>query len=617
MFDKRLNQEATNQRKIFVFLVFLAIFSGIFAIGQAYLIATVVDQTFLGGGGLSEAWYLLWILMAVFLGRVLVNYLNNRLAIRMAAEIKLSLRRRMLDKIRSMPYLNLLGHKAGETNAVLTDAIDTIDDYYSLYLPQIIQALIVPVMILAVAFKFNLYSAIIMLVTAPLIPVFMYLIGSMADAKAQKQYDALMTFSGHFLDVFSGIATLKIFDASKRQKDNILTMTNNFRDSTMDVLKIAFLSALMLEILATISTAMIAVEVGLRLVYAQLTFPTAFFVLLLAPELYLPLKNLGASFHAGKNSIASANLIWEFLDDDMLDEDLVNDKLDYEIIFENNFTKEKLLVKDDHQNSTCVLDSKNNRNELKINVENISYSYPSNPERRIIDDISMEIKKGEHLAIIGRSGAGKSTLLSILLGILEPSQGDIRVDGTKLRDYKHGEWANRIAYLPQSPYIFAGTIYDNIAMAINCELPMDDEEIREKVIEAAVEAGVDLFVKDFPRGYETIIGEGGQGLSGGERQRLALTRVFVREADLVIFDEPTTGLDPITEAKLIESMSLLKLKSALVTVAHNLKAVMVADRILILDNGRIQLEGNHEDLIKQSQYYRDFVRLELGGASGE
>lgn len=617
MFDKRLNQEATNQRKIFVFLVFLAIFSGIFAISQAYLIATVVDQTFLEEGGLAEAWYLLWILMAVFLGRVLVNYLNNRLAVRMAAEIKLSLRRRILDKIRSMPYLNLLGHKAGETNVILTDAIDTIDDYYSLYLPQIIQALLVPVMILAVVFKFNVYSAIIMLVTAPMIPVFMYLIGSMADTKAQKQYDALMTFSGHFLDIFSGIATLKIFDASKRQKDNILTMTNNFRDSTMDVLKIAFLSALMLEILATISTAMIAVEVGLRLVYAQLTFQTAFFVLLLAPELYLPLKNLGASFHAGKNSIASANLIWDFLDEDLPDEDMLVDKLDHKITSKNNFTKEKLLINDDYQNSTYILNSKNKKNEIKINIENISYSYPSHPERRIIDDISMEIKKGEHLAIIGRSGAGKSTLLSMLMGLIEPGQGNIKVDGINLRDYNHKKWANRIAYLPQSPYIFAGTIYDNIAMAINRDISMDDEEIREKVIEAAVEAGVDLFVKDFPRGYETIIGEGGQGLSGGERQRLALARVFVREADVVVFDEPTTGLDPITEAKLIESMSLLKVKSALVTVAHNLKAVMVADRILILDNGRIELEGSHEALMKQSQYYRDFVRLELGGVSDE
>jgi len=565
------------QGGIFVFLVFLAVVSGVFAIGQGYLIATIVDQVFIQGEGLQLLWALFWLLLAVFIGRGIISFLTTKIGVRLASIVKVSLRRRLIYKLAEASPNRLFRYKTGQIISVLTDGIDNIDAYYSKYLPQLLQAAIIPPMILLAVFMHNVYSGLIMLITAPLIPVFMNLIGNMADNKARQQFDSLMTFSGHFLDILQGLTTLKIFGNSKRQRQNIVKMSDNFRDTTMEVLKVAFLSALMLEILATISTAMIAVEVGLRLVYSQLTFKTAFFVLLLAPELYLPLKNLGSSFHSGKNSIAAAKQVWQILDEPV-SEIKWGDKSFTE------FVDEKIYYP-------------------KIYVENVSFSYYDN--RPILRDINFEIQSRQRVAIVGKSGSGKTTLLKILLGILPASDGRIMVNGIPLSEYNQDAWISHVAYVSQEPYLFAGTIADNIAIGRS-------EASFEEIGQAAKLAGVNLFIEELADGYNTIVGEGGRGLSGGEKQRVALARAFLKQASIVVLDEPTAGLDLETEHVLKAALHTLSENATVITVAHRLQTVIDADVIVLLSDGQVIATGAHEELLDKSDLYRELVSVYRG-----
>ncbi|OEF97620.1 thiol reductant ABC exporter subunit CydD [Desulfuribacillus alkaliarsenatis] len=580
MLDKRLNQEVQNHKWIFAFLVCFAVIGGVLAIGQGYMIATIVDAVFLQGQGLQSTWGMLWLLLAVFIGRGTISYGNSRLSSRLATIVKGSIRERLLVKLSKTEPGQLFRHKTGQIISVMTDAIDHLDGYYSRYLPQLLQAAIIPPMILIVVFSFNIYSGLIMLVTAPLIPVFMVIIGNMADKKARQQMDSLVRFSGHFLDVLQGLATLKIFGRSKQQRQKIVEMSNNFRDTTMDVLKIAFLSALMLEILATISTAMIAVEVGLRLVYGHLTFHTAFFILLLAPELYLPLKNLGSSFHTGRNSIAAAEKVWDVLDES-----------DVKPVWgESDF---------------AVADEQWQRNKRPgaIAIENVSFSYMEHIP--VLKNINLNINAGERIAIIGRSGSGKTTLLKVLLGLIPPSEGRILINDIPLSSFKEDVWRANVAYVSQEPYLFSGTVAENIAIG-------REDASTQDIMMAGQLAGVDRFVKELSRGYDTPVGEGGRGLSGGEKQRVALARAFLKQAPIVILDEPTAGLDVETEHFLQQAMETLCQQATVITVAHRLQTVMKADRIILLTDGEIAAIGNHEQLLGSSELYRQIVSVYRG-----
>lgn len=577
MIDKRLNQEARIRTRIFAFLVCFAIAGGVLAISQGYFIATIVDQVFLQGQGMQAVWGMLWLLLAVFIGRGLISYGSTSLGVHLAAIVKGNLRARLVDKLSGTEPSQLFRHKTGQVVSVITDAIDQIDGYYSRYLPQLLQAAIIPPMILLVVLTHNIYSGIIMLITAPLIPVFMIIIGNMAEKKSRQQMDSLMKFSGHFLDMLQGLATLKIFGQSKRQREKIVEMSNHFRDTTMDVLKVAFLSALMLEILATISTAMIAVEVGLRLVYDHLTFKTAFFVLLLAPELYLPLKNLGSSFHTGKNSMAAAETIWETLDE--------------------------LQVKPEWGTKEYSVSSGDQSAPPTVVVDNVSFSYT--PTKQALNDITLTIPSGQKIAIVGQSGSGKTTLLKIVLGLLPPTSGRIVVDGTPLTELQEDAWFSQVSYVSQEPYLFSGTIADNIRMG-------RDDASRAEIEQAGQMAGVDRFIDELSQGYDTLVGEGGRGLSGGEKQRVALARAFLKRAPIVILDEPTAGLDLETESVLKQAIDILCEGATVITVAHRLQTVIDADQIILLTDGSIQAMGTHEQLLQQSEYYREIVSVYRG-----
>lgn len=572
MFDKRLNQEAMNHRLILALLVCFSIASAILAVGQGYYLTAIVDQVFLQEQGLQSLWGMLWLLLALFIGRGMIIYFANKAGFELAKKVKSKLRAQLLYKLADTAPNQLFHHKSGKMVSVMTDVIDQIDSYYSSFLPKVIQAGIIPPIILVVVFMHSIYSGLIILITAPLIPVFMVLIGNMADSKAQKQMDSLMKFSGHFLDTLQGLATLKVFGQSYHQRKQIEAMSIHFRDTTMEVLKIAFVSALMLEILATISTAMIAVEVGLRLVYANITFLSALFILLLAPEIYLPLKNLGSGFHSGRNGIAAAEKIWEVLDE----------RGENVVWGEREFP----LPKPPH-----------------IQIENLSFHYQEN--KPVLENIHLEIQFGEKVAIIGKSGSGKTTMLKILLGLLPPTQGRILVNGLPLREIKEESWLEHVAFLSQEPYLFSGTIAENIRISrVNAS--------RKEMEEAAELAGVNRFVKELVKGYETVVGEGGRGLSGGEKQRVALARAFLKQAPIVILDEPTAGLDLETEHLMKEAMEKLSENATVLTVAHRLQTVLKADKIILLSEGKVSAYGTHEQLMQHSKFYQEMISAYRG-----
>ena len=572
MMNKRLNDEAKVKEKVFAFLVSFAMIGGVLAIAQAYVIATIVDGVFLKGKGLEDVWQLLSMLLLIFICRGFLTFLTTRYGVKLASIVKMKLRNKVVEKLSRLEANQLYEEQTGKRVSVLTDAVDQLDAYYSSLLPQIFNAAIIPAMIVVVVFTQNIYSGLIMIITAPLIPVFMIIIGSMAEKKSKEQLNSMLRFSGHFLDVLQGLPMLKVFGQSKRQRAKIVDMSNHFRDSTMAVLKIAFLSALMLEILATIATAMIAVEVGLRLVYEHLTFHTAFFVLLLAPELYMPLKNLGSSFHSGKNSISAAETIWEVLD---------------------------------KEETRPVWGCKklNDTTKRNIKLENVSFQY--NENQQVLKNINLTMNERQRVAFVGKSGSGKTTLLKLLLGMLPPSDGKIVVNDIPLTELEEDHWLANVAYVSQEPYIFSGTIKENINIS--------NRKATDAEIHVAMKlAGVDRFVQELPKGYDTYVGEAGQGLSGGEKQRIAVARAFLKKASVVILDEPTAGLDLETEYFLKEAIEKLCENATVLTVAHRLQTIVHSDQIVVLSEGEVVGIGTHEQLLETSPLYERIVSVYRG-----
>jgi ATP-binding cassette subfamily C protein CydD len=417
---------------------------------------------------------------------------------------------------------------------------------------------------------------LVLLLTAPLIPIFMVLIGNAADALTRRQWTSLSRMSAHFLDVLQGLATLRLFGRSREQLRTIAAISDQFRQATMGVLRVAFLSALVLEMVSTISTAVVAVQIGLRLLYGHLSFDQGFFVLLLAPEFYLPLRMLGTRFHAGMAGVAAAQRIFEVLE-------------------------VPALVPP----ASGKVAGKDLPSRFDIRFSDVHYAYEEG-RRPALCGLSFHVDHGEKVALVGPSGAGKSTVAYLLLRFLEPDRGAIAVGSRPLPDLAPPIWREQVAWVPQDPYLFHGTVAENIRMARPAASP-------DEVAWAARQAHAEAFIEALPRSYDTVIGERGARLSGGEAQRLALARAFLKDAPLLILDEATANLDPEIEDLVRESMErLLQGRTALI-IAHRLATVQRADRILAMAEGRIVEEGTHGALLQQGGLYQQLVGA-YGGA---
>ncbi|MDR3563212.1 MAG: thiol reductant ABC exporter subunit CydD [Negativicutes bacterium] len=570
MANTALVKEIGNHRQLFGLLAAAGLAGGLAAIVQAKFLADIVDGVFLGGLGLGAISPWLYGMLAAIMARAFFIWAGDLLGFRLAAHIKNELRRRLLAQLFALGPVETGRESSGELINTLGEGIESFDAYFAKYLPQLAATILLPPVILAVVFSLDLAAAAIMLVTAPLIPLFMILIGRWAGFVQQRHWLVLSRLSGHFFDVLQGLATLKIFNRSEEQAAVIQRLSEEFRDTTLNVLKVAFLSAFALELLSTLSTALVAVVIGLKLLYGQLEFHQAFFILLLAPEYYLPLRLLGSHFHAGLAANTAAERVFAIL--------------------------ARALPAADSGRQSLPLQS-----AIGLHFEQVAFSYSDRP---VLDSLTFSVRPGERLALVGPSGAGKSTILDLLLGFIQPAGGSITVNGQDLQSLTLSEWRSQVAYVPQFPHLFFGTVADNISFGL--------ADGQERVEEAARSAGAHEFICRLPSGYQTVIGEGGRALSGGESQRIAIARAFFKNAPLLLLDEATTGLDPGNEALIGDALTRLMTGKTVIVVAHRLSTACQADRILVLDAGQVVETGSHQDLFTGQGLYHQMITAYRG-----
>jgi ATP-binding cassette subfamily C protein CydCD len=565
--DPRLLAQLRSTRVYLALTLLCGTGVGIAIVAQASTLAQIVARVFLHGDTLVQVWDAWWILLAIATVRALLAWISETSAFQIAARLKTDLRARVFARILARGPMYTRGERTGELTHALTEGIEALEAYFSQYIPQLVLTVLVPLLILAFVFPLDWLSAMVLFVTGPLIPFFMILIGSAADALTRKQYRELSLMSAHFLDVLQGLTTLKILGRSREQIETIARVSEQYRRTTLRVLRVAFLSAFALEMIATLSTAMVAVQVGLRLLYGQLQFEQAFFVLILAPDFYLPLRSLGTRFHAGMSGVAAAARIFAILEGETQDE----------------------RVTDFSPNPSC----------LPLVLDNVHYSYDS--ERSALDGISCVIEPGQRVAIVGATGAGKSTFVNLLLRFIEPTHGKILCDGVPLDTIPPREWRAQMAWVPQLPYLFNMSIADNICLA-------RPNAKRDEVIRAAQLASADEFIRALPQGYDTLVGERGARLSTGQAQRIALARAFFVDAPILILDEATAHLDIENETLIQQAIEQLMENRTVVMVTHHLATAARADKILVLDKGCLAETGTHDELIAQQGVYYQLVQ---------
>ncbi len=532
-------------------------------IAQMFWLSLIIHEAFMEGAAQSDLHTPIFFLLGVILLRGLLigihQYVNQRGAVR----IKSDLRRRLFDHLLDAGPAQLKSERTGELTATLTEGLEKIDAYFSRYLPRALHVMIAPLVIAGFVLSIDPLSGIILLCTGPLIPLFMWLIGSMAEKRTQKQWRALSRMSAHFLDVLQGLTTLKLFGRSRSLETDIRRISNRYRVTTMGVLKIAFLSGLVLELAASLSTAIVAVQIGVRLVEGHIPFQLGLFVLLLAPEFYLPFRQLGTEHHAAMEGQAAADRIFELL----------------EVPIPSSPAK--------------PLAPPNKPFDLEL--YDVSFRYPGR-EQQAVDGITATIRHGEITALMGPSGAGKSTLLHLLCRHLDPESGIIRAGDIDLQDINRDVWRTHLAVVPQHPALFHGSVLDNLRMA-RADATLDE------LCDAATLAEAHDFITRLPDGYETMLGEQAWRLSGGERQRLAIARAYLKDAPILLLDEPASHLDPESEEKLGRAFERIARDRTVIVIAHRLRTIYRADRILVLQHGRLVEEGAHEDLLARNGAY--------------
>ncbi|MGW2772861.1 thiol reductant ABC exporter subunit CydD [Streptomyces olivaceoviridis] len=536
--DPRLLRYARATRLFLVAVIGLGAVGAGLVIAQAMLVAEIVVGAFQHGQSVAELRTPLLLLAAVAVGRSIVAWLTELSAHRASAAVKSELRGRLLDRAAALGPGWLSGQRTGSLVTLATRGVDALDDYFSRYLPQLGLAVVVPVAVLARIVTEDWVSAAIIVCTLPLIPVFMMLIGWATQSRMERQWRLLSRLSGHFLDVVAGLPTLKVFGRAKAQAESIRRITGEYRQATLRTLRIAFLSSFALELLATLSVALVAVTIGMRLVHGDMDLSIGLVILVLAPEAYLPLRQVGAQYHAAAEGLAAAEEIFSVLE-------------------------------------TAVPDSGTGAVPTGgVAFEGVSVRYPGRSSDAVTD-VSFTVEPGETVALVGPSGVGKSTLLSVLLGFVRPTEGRVRIGGADLAGLDLAEWRSRVAWVPQRPHLYAGTIAENVRLA---RPDADDGAVRR----ALRDAGAWEFVTALPEGVDTVLGEDGAGLSAGQRQRLALARAFLADRPVLLLDEPTAALDGGTEGEVVAAVRRLAAGRTVLLVVHRPALLGIADRVVRL-----------------------------------
>jgi ATP-binding cassette, subfamily C, bacterial CydD len=583
--------------------ILLGSISGGFIVTQAYFLSYIINEVFLKASALQQVWHFMLILLVLILARVLLAWSNAILTNQIAGYVKLSLRSRILRRLFALGPTFIQGERSGELISTTIEGVESLDPYVSQYLPQVFLSIIVPAIILIVVFSVDVPSGIILLILAPLLPFMMALVGIMAGADTKRRWQALRLMSAHFLDVLQGLTTLKLFGRSETEEQQVREVSERFRRTTMSTLRIAFFSSFTLEEAATLSTAVIAVEIGLRLLVGQMAFQPALFVLLVAPEFFQPLRQLGAKYHAGMNGSVALGRIHEILDTPLPQQ---------RSLAHPSFSFHPAGSRSDSHNLPILagqIDAEQVTDNHSLASEGICFThvdYTYDGQRPALHDVSFSIQTGQKVALVGPSGAGKSTIAHLLLRFIAANSGTIISNGTPLEQIPVAEWRKQIGWVPQHPYLFHATVAENIRLG-------SPEASMEAVIEAAKLAHAHAFIAALPQQYETRIGERASRLSGGEAQRISLARAFLKDAPLLILDEATSYLDPAYEAQIMDAMTRLMRGRTVLILAHRLSTVYDADQIIVLEKGRVVEVGIHSVLLKRPGLYRQLIHAHERG----
>jgi len=547
LLDQRLLARARAARRLLVLDSALGLVGAVLVVVQATLIARIVTRAF-DGASLRAVSLELGVLALTFGGRGTIAWgfevAGRRAAWTVLSELRLALVER---RLRTQPA-GLDGVETGEIAAAAVQGVDGLESYFGRYLPQV-----VPFVVLAWVATIDVGSAVLLLITLPLVPLFMWLIGRYTSERTRERWLALRRLSTHFLDVVRGLPTLRAFNRSRAQGAVISDVGESYRRAAMGTLRVSFLSGSVLELAATLGVALVAVTVGVRLVDGGIGLQAGLTVLILAPELYAPLRRLGAQFHASADGVAVADRMLALLESPA------------------SVGGSGRLVPLSPA-------------EAPVRLEGVSFAYPSRPQL-VLDRLDLDLLPGETVALVGPSGVGKSTVATLLLGFAEPTAGCITVGGLDLSECRLDVWRRQVAWVPQRPTIFRGTIAGNIRLGA----PKASEQ---RTRDAAMLAGADRFIRALPLSYETVVGDGGRPLSTGERRRIALARAFLRDAPLVILDEPTADLDRTSADVVAEAIERLRAGRTVLMIAHRPELVRRADRIVHLDTDGTALMRN-------------------------
>ena len=537
-------------------------------VGQAWFFGTLINNFIFSENTLHDERYSIIYLGIAIIVRLLTHYIQESVANRLGSAVKATFRERALEHMFKLGVQHKERH--GDVIHMLTDGLEQVDAYVARYIPQILYAIMIP-LIMGIAIVDTLpIIGIILIITVPLIPFFMILIGKQADRLNKEQWERMSFLSGHFLDVLQGITTLKLFGRAKDQIKVIGRLSEEFKDSTLRVLRVAFLSALVLELVSTISTALIAVYLGLTLLDGEISFFSAFFILLLAPEFYTPFRQLGAAFHTGMAGKTSILKYEEFMN---------------------------------RQPSLPIGGQSQLKGKVQaIEIKDLTFTYEDSENG--VQHISLVAKRNSPIMLVGESGAGKSTIAHIIGGFLTVPKGSVTIDGLDLCDIDIEWWRQQITYVSQHPHIMKGTLRDVLSFGMN----VSDEEI----IEACKEVQLLDVINRQQDGLDTVISEGGLGLSGGERQRVALVRAFLRKGQVLILDEVTAHLDVKTEAIISSAIKRLMDNKIVIIIGHRLQTMHWASTLYVLKHGRIIQQGSYAKLLAVDGYFKDLVTSGLG-----
>jgi ATP-binding cassette, subfamily C, bacterial CydD len=552
--DPRLLRRTRSVRPLLAADTVLGVATAIAVIAQATLLARIVAHAFAGFAFATFRADLAFLLLA-FLVRAAcawgMEVAGRRAAADVLSELRLELARRRLH---DQPAV-LDDATGAEVAAVAVQGVDALEGYFARYLPQVILASVVPILVVVWVAMIDLEAALIMLLTLPLVPLFMWLIGRYTEQRTRERWSALRRLATHFHDVVRGLPTLRACGRSGDELSRLAVVSERYRASTMETLRVSFLSGSVLELAATLGVALVAVATGLRLVDGSLGLQSGLTVLILAPELYLPFRRLGAEYHASADGLAVAERLFALLD-----------------ASEEAPARGSYLAPDPMR--------------ATVRFERVAFSYPARP-RAVLEGLDLELFPGETIALVGESGAGKSTVAALLLGLLAPSGGRILVGDVELGSCDIEAWRRNLAWVPQHPTLLRATVAENIRLG-------DGSASDLRVLKAATDAGADEFIRRLPDGYETPIGEGQRALSPGERRRIGLARAFLRQAPLVILDEPTADLDADSVAVVAQAVRRLGHGRSVLLIAHRPEIVQYADRVVRLADGRVVADGQRQ-----------------------